>query len=149
MERIVAENRGTRFVLNHSHAYPFHLPATSENGFKARFLFCKYVSNSFESIYKVKIIFISRDPRATATSGYHFFGGMEKYKPMFDSYSIKSIDDFARIVFEGKHSYGSITRYDKAWKDFAKMESKAQIHFLTFEDLKQNTSRNISEIDKR
>ena len=28
MEKLIKENKNTRYVLNHSHVYPFHLPAT-------------------------------------------------------------------------------------------------------------------------
>jgi len=54
----------------------------------------------YQTIFVVKIIFISRDPRAIAASGYPFFGGMEKYQPMFDLYNIKNVDDFAKILFQ-------------------------------------------------
>ena len=41
-------------------------------------------------------------PPLIATSGYAFFGGMEKYQPMLDLYNIKNVDDFAKIVFQGQ-----------------------------------------------
>jgi len=123
MAQIAKENPSEKYVINHSHAFPMHLPAE-----------------------KVPIIFISRDPRAVATSAYHFFGGLDKYKPFFDCYNIKNIDDFAKIMFQGKHSYGSITEYDNAWKRFANENSKARIHFVTFEELKTNSAVEIAKI---
>lgn len=123
MEKNIKKHPDTRFVLNHTHAYPNHLPAK-----------------------KVKIIFITRDPRAIASSGYAFFGRMDDYKPLFDLYNIKNVDDFARILFQGKMSYGCITQYNDAWKEFAEQHKEAQIHFVSYEDLSFNTARNISEI---
>ena len=65
---------------------------------------------------------------------------------MFELYDIKNVDDFAKIMFQGKMSYGSITSYNDAWKEFANTNQEAQIHFVSYEDLSQNTSRNVSEI---
>ena len=79
------------------------------------------------------MIFISRDPRAIATSAYHFFhpDKVPSYKVLWDAYKIKNIDDFAKIVFEGKFTYGDIQIYDKTWKEFAKTNQGIQIHFGT------------------
>ena len=139
MAQIAKENPSEKYVINHSHAFPMHLPAE-----KVRQKLCRkqlHIGHIrsiliflFYFFSKVPIIFISRDPRAVATSAYHFFGGLDKYKPFFDCYNIKNIDDFAKIMFQGKHSYGSITEYDNAWKTFANKNSKAryEITFLIF-----------------
>ena len=82
MRDAVCDAPKTNFVFNHSHAYPDHLPKNA------------------------KVLYISRDIRAVAVSGFHFFGSMEKYKIMFDHYNIKNVDDYAKIVFQGKSSYG-------------------------------------------
>ena len=82
MTKAVKAAPSINFVFNHSHAYPDHLPKNA------------------------KVLHISRDIRAVAVSGYHFFGSMEKYKIMFDYYNIKNADDYAKIVFQGKSSYG-------------------------------------------
>ena len=45
----------------------------------------------------------------------------KEVQDLFDkSYTI------AKIMFQGKHSYGSITEYDNAWKRFANENSKAR-----------------------
>ena len=71
---------------------------------------------------------------------------MDRYKPMFELYDIKNVDDFAKLLFQGKLSYGSITRYNDAWKEFATTNKEAQIHFVSYEDLSRNTARKVSEI---
>ena len=136
MAQIAKKNPSEKYVINHSHAFPMHLPAE-----KVRQKLCrkKLHIGHLRSILifyfilsQVPIIFISRDPRAVATSAYHFFGGLDKYKPFFDCYNIKNIDDFAKIMFQGKHSYGSITEYDNAWRRFANENSKARYENFFF-----------------
>ncbi|CBY40540.1 unnamed protein product [Oikopleura dioica] len=111
----------TNFVFNHSHAYPDHLPKNA------------------------KVLYISRDIRAVAVSGFHFFGSMEKYKIMFDHYNIKNVDDYAKIVFQGKSSYGNMFRYDALWREAA-AASSGRIHCVTFEGLKTELKKNVVEI---
>ena len=65
---------------------------------------------------------------------------------MFELYDIKNVNDFAKIVFQGKLPWGSITKYNDAWKQFAKNNEQAQIHFVSYEDLSNNTARNVAEI---
>jgi len=111
----------TNCVFNHSHAYPDHLPKNA------------------------KVLYISRDIRAVAVSGFHFFGSMEKYKIMFDHYNIKNVDDYAKIVFQGKSSYGNMLRYDSLWREAA-AANPGRIHCVTFEGLKTELKKNVEDI---
>ena len=65
-----------------------------------------------------------------------------------ECHKITDVDGFAQKVFEGKFSYGDIQIYNKVWAEFAEKNPEARIHFVTFEDLKQNTEEEISKIAK-
>ena len=55
---------------------------------------------------------------------------MDTYQPLWDLYNIKNVDDFAKIVFEGKFTYGDIQIYDETWRDFASSNEDVKIHFV-------------------
>ena len=66
----------------------------------------------------MKILFITRDPRAVATSAFHFFSKIDLYEPLIKLYDIKNVNDFAKIIFEGKFVHGSIKEYNETWMNF-------------------------------
>merc|ERR1712241_1400507 len=69
----------------------------------------------FPKKFNGKIIHVTRDPRAVAVSGYHFFGSLasklDYYKAYFEFWDFKNADDFARHSINGDFYAGDVKEY--------------------------------------
>lgn len=91
------------------------------------------LSTSIAREYK-RIVFLQRDPRDTAVSGYY----QKKYR--LDGYD-GTLSDFIRDPGFGIHK---IMAFNKMWKDLA--QSRSNMYFVTYEDLQQDTVKELMGI---
>lgn len=91
--------------------------------------------NKSKSRYrKRKVIFLVRDPRDTAVSG--FFQVQKRHKIQVGSFS-----DFIRSDF---HGIDKIIKFNMGW--FAIMPKMASIRYLQYEDVHRDTVKSMSDI---
>jgi len=106
---------------------------------------CHSLPSHFPQDFKGKIVFIERDPRAVAVSGYHFFKRpFGKYMELLD---IKDdVNKFAKHLFEGKFLFGRSNDFDDQWKSFAAQNPNLSIIFTKYEDILADKASHIKKI---
>lgn len=96
---------------------------------------CHLYSSMFPDNFKGKIICITRDPRAVAASAYHFLKQIPHYKPYFDIFGFKSLEDFCQHDVKGHTYWGDVDEYDQSWREYAKRNPNVDVLFVKFEDV--------------
>ena len=92
---------------------------------------CHRLPSHFPSNFRGKILFVERDPRAVAVSGFHFF--QKAFAPYMAEAGLDDVNKFAKHVFEGKFLFGKVQEYDQQWKSFAAQNPNISILFLKYE----------------
>jgi hypothetical protein len=100
---------------------------------------------------KNKIIIVTRNPLDSAVSGYYHYNNIRNYshKKLHNSNIDKHISfkNWSLLWFEGKVSFGNWFEWTKKWYDIYLKQEEKQIHWIFYENLKDNTLEELNKLN--